>query len=234
MLYIGFLSGFLIFLLIIRMASFRLQLLKLAEKLPILLSAQPSDFPQLDKQTFDHYDAQLSGLGFEPRFCYAIESVANSKGLVRLYYHPTHRCVATNGQIFQGNTRMAVAFVNSELDDNWLLSTINIKPNSLNCVWIRPRALWNVVPGAEPRDLLDAHLQLRQRMIGSLGVGNVTEDREQQAYFDFSTEIHRRRLEVLRKKNIAILYLEYCFYKRKPIYTWMGDLKKVAINRRVL
>lgn len=209
-------------------------MLKLMEIPPTSRIADKDDCPQLDVQTFDRYDTQLIDLGFEPEFDYASESPISRKisGLTRTYYHPAHRCVARNGQLFQGNTTTGTVFVLSKLDDNWFLSSRNSKPHAIECMWRRPRSLWNAIHGAEPDELLGEHLRMRQRMIDGLGVSNVSKRSEYSVFFERLTEFHRENREILRDKNFILLYLECIFYKRKPICLWMGDLEKAVKNRQ--
>jgi hypothetical protein len=213
-------------------AAMKRALVKAMEDAPTLRVVALTDFPQLDKNAFDYYDAELTGLGFERRFCYTSASnISGSlQGIACVYYHPLHKCNAENAQIFKGNSRIAWGVISSRLDDNWSLSNSNMIPNPIQCVLRKPRALWKSIPKGGPRELLDAHLQMRQSMMDDLGIGNITTDSEQ-AYFDAQTENHHKNREALRKKNAILLRLESILYKRMPILTWMGDLQKATKNR---
>ena len=196
----------------------------------------PEDCPLLDIDWLNQYILQLEHLGFVPLkdFQLTTESGGNPSDFARLFSHPQLNCFAEVFQSFPPNQEPIpiTCTIGSLLDGDLTFATTQLKPNGVFYMLRSPKALWTYYPAATVAELLQVHLERRQQIIDSLGVG-ILVDLSWERYCD---EERKRtiywRLK-LKRKSILIALIEATLFELKPSSEWMGDYPKFAARKRV-
>jgi hypothetical protein len=193
------------------------------------LEIEPEDFPELDVHALRKYTQALQALGFVFALDYTIHTDApdSSGGFARLFFHPTHKCLAEINQGFTRNGAVSTmrCMLGTLFTDRWDLTTTDREPTDLvmSYAWRRPRNLWSCHPGYSLSELLAEHLRRRNQMIESVHIAVIALSTAE-AYFDHERATMAERKAVLSLKSMETIQAEIEEVTRKPRYEWLGDL----------
>jgi hypothetical protein len=202
------------------------------------LPADPEDFAGLDQDLLLEYTVAFESLGFHQAFDYTVRTdvaeVNRNTGMGRLFINPELRCYAEVNQLFTAQKKAIPMRCNviSILEDGWTLSSGNREWAQVRAIWMwrRPRSLWTRHPGATPSEILDAHMERRQRIVHDLGL-SLASDVSPRAYCLLEETATAERKQVFRRRNIAVALFEYWRVGIKPPKEWMGDYHRLARER---
>ena len=117
----------------------------------------------------------------------------------------------------------------SNLAEGWQLATVNreasIKDGISYGFWRNPKSLRTHHPEISLAELLEKHLEFRQRMIMDLGITVLT-DISWENYVQIQREgvIYRKRS--LRGKILLLAMIEVTQFELNPKSEWLGDYGK--------
>jgi hypothetical protein len=198
--------------------------------------ATPEQYPQLDRETFDRYARELESIGFERAQDFSLvgQGGVTIPSFCRIYLHPREQMYAELGQLFPAAGRMPVMIsIQTHFSDDWSVSAANNKPQPAAIFLRNPRALYRLMPGKTPFELLQAQREWRYQMIQELGI-HPLEPISLEAYRSHHRHRTLQRTQLVRKGTFLARLGVY--YKRKiaPVYEWRGDWPREAAKRSQL
>ena len=240
----------LVVLVIVKLGSWgQLFLLPLALKQRVLKSlptsfafppATPLQFPKLDTAALDRYTQEFEKLGFVRLLDFSLVSDAPKAvpTFCRLVVNTRHHCFGEFSQAFpSGKTPLEFkCSITGCLDDGWSLTFSDRKPMAASSLLRRKRAPAVSMPEATPYELLNAFLEMRNRICQELGIGPVKDDTTE-AYFARVQGSLSELREVVKQKHFStaiprLYWQKFSLLKTKPEYVWLGDYPKEAERRR--
>lgn len=194
------------------------------------LPANLADYPLINFTWMQQQSRDLEALGFVNIMDY---STVQKSGFARCFSHPEQYCYAEISEIFKptGESYSRQVVMMSDLEDNWQLGTINrevsIKDSLPYGLWRNPKTVRTYHPNLPLEDLLQAHLQMRQKMLGDLGVTLKT-DTSWENYVKKEQEGTIYRKNSLKNKILLLAMLEVTQFEKYPKSEWLGDYAKYA------
>jgi hypothetical protein len=197
-------------------------------------NALPEQFPALDRARLDSLTRELENLGFAPVIDFTMISgmAMQIPAFARLFIKPEAGCFAEINQVFPPRKQpveLAVSFF-TRFHGGWQAGTGRRKPNAGSWIMRLPRSVWQSKPELDVRSLLQAHQQLCAQMVSDLGL-TAQPARTPEDYFRGVREPMVQRREVVRRKWLPIILLEFYWFKARPQMEWKGDWAKEAVNR---
>lgn len=200
----------------------------------------PAQFPALDMAALERYTREFESMGFVRLLDFSLVSNAANPipSFCRLYAHTKYHCFGEIGQIFpRGKAPLPLACsIQSVLQDGWTLTFSDRKPMAAGSLLRRRKALSVSMPGTDSSALLQAFLQMRDRVCQDLGISIVRED-TLEAYIAKVQRGATEMREAVKEKNFAtavshVYYRKLALLKTKEEYTWLGDYPKEAERRK--
>lgn len=191
---------------------------------------RPTEHPWLDTEAFRHALDGLAAAGFTPVADYRVAYPGSPRCFARALLNPEHQVYAEVSQSRQGGVDLPVATtLHSVMEGGWSVETTSRPPVPVSVAFMRaPRAAWRSLPCAEPQELLDDHLALRERMCADLGVGVVGEG-SLEGYFAVQRDAHRARVEALRATNVVAGIARGVSCERSTPSEWLGDYAPASL-----
>jgi hypothetical protein len=206
------------------------------ERMPGPLEFHPvkaEELTELSHEELERMTTEFESLGFLWEVDYVPRSkvTRGTSAFGRLFTHPRHFCYGEIQQIITSSGKVTPVQFNlmSLLEDDWTLSSGNRAPRSIKMIWLwrQPKVLWTTHPNISPEKVLAAHLELRDRIAGDLGL-RVPTILSAEAYFAHEQQAAIRRKEALRRKNILIGWIELWCFEKNPRSQWLGDYPRLA------
>jgi hypothetical protein len=208
----------------------------LVDKMPTRLEfvpATPEETAGLDHGALENYTITLQELGFQHEMDYTTntDKPTTNVGFARLFSHPVHACYAEVNQVISpdGDGAPMRCSLTSILDQGWSMTCGTRDPASVKTVWLwrRPRSLFSCYPGADAADLLDAHLELRRKLIDALDLPPPAPC-STDAYFEHEQAAAIDRKQALERRSAVGCLLEQWLLSKKPRAQWLGDYPRLA------
>ena len=202
--------------------------------------ATPAQFPVLDLEALDRYTHAFEALGFTRLLDFSLVSDSPNQlpSFCRLFVHTRYHCFGEVSQIFpKGKTPLPLkCSFQSCLQNFWTLSFSDRKPQAASSLIRRPKALGICMPEANPSELLQAFLRMREQVCLDLGIQTVNDDTVE-AYIAKSQRSATEMREAVQSKSfvkgVPEVYLrKLSLLQTKPEYVWLGDYPKEAEQRR--
>ncbi|MBZ5688243.1 MAG: hypothetical protein LAP86_24770 [Acidobacteriia bacterium] len=202
--------------------------------------ATPVQFPMLDMEALDRYTRAFEGMGFTRLLDFSLVSDSPNQppSFCRLLVHTRHHCFGEVSQIFpKGKAPMPLkCSIQSCLQNFWTLSFSDRKPQAASSLMRRGKALGICMPDANPSELLQAFLKMREQVCLDLGIQTVNDD-TLEAYIAKSQRSATEMREAVQSKSfvqgVPEVYLrKVSLLQTKPEYVWLGDYPKEAEQRR--
>lgn len=196
--------------------------------------ATPAQFPLLDLEALERYTRTFEGMGFARLLDFSLvsDSPTQPPSFCRLMAHPRHHCFAELSQIFpKGKTPMAFkCSIQSVLQNSWTLSFSDRKPQAASSLLRRKKAMGICMPEANPSELLQAFLKMRDQICLDLGIQTINDD-TLEAYIAKVQRSATDMREAVQGKSFVTgvpeVYLrKLSLIKTKPEYVWLGDYPK--------
>ncbi|HLO47583.1 MAG TPA: hypothetical protein VK211_04060 [Kamptonema sp.] len=192
-------------------------------------SAILTDYPLLNFTWLQQQTNELESLGFVQLIDYKI---GDNPCFGRCFAHPQYYCYAEVGELFKatGESFSRQASIASHLDENWELATINrevdnVKDSVSYGLWRKPKAVRLYSPNLSWEELLQKHLEFRQRMVADLGITVLT-DVSWENYVNIQQEATIYRKRSLQKKILLLAMIEVTQFELNPKSEWLGDYAK--------
>jgi hypothetical protein len=187
--------------------------------------ARAADFPDLDEEKLSKYTEAFESLGFRRVTDYTTATDLDNDltGFARLFFHPKEGCYAEVNQVLRSSGAAAPmrCSLMSHLEDGWSVSTGDRQASRESYVMRRPRAAWQSLPKADPEELLEAHLNLRDRMARDLGV-EVLEEGKAEDYYAHEREAAEQRKQAVRRRGGIGILVDRWLFDKKPKTEWLG------------
>ena len=202
--------------------------------------ATPAQFPLLDLEALDRYTRTFEGLGFTRLLDFSLvsDSSTHPPSFCRLFVHNRYHCFGEVSQIFpKGKAPMPLkCSLQSCLQNFWTLSFSDRKPQAASSLIRRRKALGICMPEANPSELLQAFLRMREQVCLDLGIRTVNDD-TLEAYIAKSQRSATEMREAVQSKSfvkgVPEVYLrKLSLIQTKPEYVWLGDYPKEAEQRK--
>jgi hypothetical protein len=202
--------------------------------------ASPGQFPALDSAALDRYTRDFDTLGFTPLIDFSLtaDTPAHPANFCRLMVHSRNHCFAEMSQFFpQRKAPLPLkCSVNGALQDGWTITLTNRKPQAASSLVRRPKAIVVSAPEANPSELLQSFLKMRDQVCVDLGISPSKED-TLEAYISRLRNSASEMRETVRRKNFAlgtwqVYYRKLSLLKTRPEYVWLGDYPKIAAQRK--
>jgi len=202
--------------------------------------ATPAQFPMLDMEALDRYTRAFEGMGFTRLLDFSLVSDSPNQppSFCRLFAHTRHHCFGELSQIFpKGKAPMPLkCSILSCLQNFWALSFSDRKPQAASSLMRRPKALGICMPDANPSELLQAFLKMRDQICLDLGIQTVNDD-TLEAYIAKSQRSATEMRDAVQSKSfvkgVPEVYLrKLSLLQTKPEYVWLGDYPKQAEQRK--
>ena len=197
-------------------------------------SAILRDYPLLNFTWLQQQTNELESLGFVQLIDY---KVGENPCFGRCFSHPQHYCYAEVSELFQatGESFSRQASIASHLDEGWELDTINrevsnVKDSFSYGFWRNPKAVRLYSPNPSLEELLQKHLEFRQRMVVDLGITVLT-DVSWANYVNIEQEAAIYRKRSLQRKILLLAMVEVTQFELNPKSEWLGDYAKFARQR---
>lgn len=195
-------------------------------------SAEPGDYPTLDRHGLDRYSEQFESAGFVRIADYTIgaEHGTVHPGFARLFADAQRDLYAEVNQLFPSNQAVPLRVtINTRFPNGWSATTTDRDADA--AVWMlrRPESCWQSIPGESIDRLLVRHLELCDRI--ALRTGDVGKERVSvENWYD----AERRNAETVRttieRRYVAVLLWEYFTYTKRT--AWFGALETARSNGR--
>ena len=202
--------------------------------------ATPAQFPLLDLAELDRYTRAFEGMGFTRLLDFSLvsDSPTHPPSFCRLMVHTRHHCFGELSQIFpKGNTPMPLkCSIQACLQNFWTISFSDRKPQAASSLIRRRKAIGICTPEANPSELLQAFLRMRDQVCLDLGIQSLNDD-TLEAYIAKSQRSATEMREAVQQKSfvkgVPEVYLrKLSLMKTKPEYVWLGDYPKEAEQRK--
>jgi hypothetical protein len=202
--------------------------------------ATTAQFPALDVAALERYTRDVESLGFVRLLDFSLVSNAANPipSFCRLCAHTTYHCFAEIHQLFpRGKAPLTLSCsMQSVLQEGWSLTFSDRKPMAAGSLLRRKKALSVSMPGTDTSALMQAFLQMRDRVCQDLGISVVREDTIE-AYIAKVQRGTTELREAVKEKNFAtavshVYYRKLALLRTKEEYTWLGDYPKEAERRK--
>ena len=202
--------------------------------------ATPAQFPMLDLEGLDRYTRALEGIGFVRLLDFSLvsDSKSNPPSFCRLMAHTRHHCFGEISQIFpKGKTPLALKIsIQSCLQNGWNLSFSDRKPQAASSLLRRRRSVSVCMPEANPSELLQAFLKMRDQVCLDLGIQTVNDD-TLEAYIAKMQRSASEMREAVQQKSFVtgvpeVYMRKLSLLQTKPEYIWLGDYPKESEQRK--
>lgn len=196
-------------------------------------------FPALDMAALERHTREFESMGFVRLLDFSLVSnTANPiPSFCRLYAHTKYHCFGEINQLFpRGKAPLALACsIQTVLQDGWSLTFSNRKPRAAGSLLRRRKAVSVSMPETDTSTLLQAFLQMRDRVCQDLRISVAGED-TLEAYIAKVQRGAAEMREAVKEKNFAtavshVYYGKLALLKTKEEYTWLGDYPKEAERR---
>lgn len=183
------------------------------------------DYPLLNLTWLDQQTRELEELGFVKLIDY---KTGNSPAFGRCFAHFQNYCYAEINEVFTptGESFARNIVINSSLDQGWTLGTINRPPNNTDSLsyglWPNPKSVRTYHPSISLENLLQKHLQMRQRMINDIGVILLT-DISWENYVQKQQEGVIYRKKALKESCLLLGMMKVRQFELNPKSEWLGD-----------
>jgi hypothetical protein len=202
--------------------------------------ATPAQFPLLDLEGLDRYTRALEGMGFVRLLDFSLvsDSKSNPPSFCRLMAHTRHHCFGEISQIFpKGKTPLALKIsIQSCLQNGWNLSFSDRKPQAASSLLRRRRAVSVCMPEANPSELLQAFLKMRDQVCLDLGIQTVNDDTLEAYIAKMQRSVTEMREAVQQKSFVTgvpeVYMRKLSLLQTKPEYIWLGDYPKESEQRK--
>jgi hypothetical protein len=202
--------------------------------------ANPAQFPLLDLAALDRYTREFERMGFVRLLDFSLvsDSSTNPPSFCRLFAHTKHHCFGELSQIFpRGKTPLPLkGSIQSCMQNGWTISFSDRKPQAASSLIRRRKALGVCMPEANPSELLQAFLKMREQVCLDLGIQTVNDDTLEAYIAKMQRSVAEMREAVQSKsfvKGVPEVYLrKFSLLKTKPEYVWLGDYPKEAEQRK--
>ncbi|HEY9597309.1 MAG TPA: hypothetical protein V6D33_06525, partial [Cyanophyceae cyanobacterium] len=209
---------------------------RLLKALPGEYQFQPAvleDFPLLNFTWLQQQTTSLESLGFVHLRDYKLGA---SPSFGRCFAHPQQYCFAEIGQVFKPTGEVVVmqSGIFSQLEQDWALDNINRELNSYDAIayiWRGNKSVRIYKHHNNLGELLQAHLEFRQRMINDLSI-TVCTDISWDNFVELGKQSAAVRRQTMRRKNILLAMVEATLFQMNPKTEWLGDYPKMADKRR--
>lgn len=204
-------------------------LLKSSPEAISFVSADPKDFPWLQHDDLAQLSANLRTLGFLPLQDFTIDAKGGNwrPGFARLFHNPETHCYAELNQVQTEPSGRMQCSISSRLEDGWSLSTTTRMPLAGSWITRKPKSVWTSHPLMSLEELLHAHLSWRENLIYYLGI-QVLHNTSFEEYQREELENHRINREILHRKPMISILIEYKLFPLRPKMEWRGDFGKAA------
>jgi hypothetical protein len=197
-------------------------------------------FPRLDRKALDRYTHAFEALGFTRLLDYSLVSDApnNPASFGRLFAHTRHHCFVEMGQVFpKGKSPLPLkCSIQSCLQNGWTLTFSDRKPQAAVSLCRRSKALGVSMPEANPIELMQAFLKMREQVCLDLGIQTINDDSLEAYIAKVQRSAAEMRKAVQEKnfiKGVPEVYLrKLSLLSTKPEYIWLGDYPKGAEKRK--
>ena len=202
--------------------------------------ATPAQFAMLDRESLDRYTRAFEGMGFTRLLDFSLvsDSPTQPPSFCRLFVNTRYHCFGEVSQIFpKGKVPMPLkCSVQSCLQNFWTISFSDRKPQAASSLTRRRKALGICMPDANPSELLQAFLKMREQVCLDLGIQTVNDD-TLEAYIAKSQRSATDMREAVQGKSfmkgVPEVYLrKLSLLQTKPEYVWLGDYAKEAEQRK--
>lgn len=189
---------------------------------------QPEDYLWLDKDWLRQQTQALENIGFQQLQDYRLPGQPT---FGRCMVNPQHQCYAELGVVYNAagerlNEQLVIA---SLLTDDWSIAhvnrDVNLQSDSMLCLWRHPKSLSVVHAHPTLTSLLDAHLELRDRMQRDLGI-SVIPVLSWDAYVQHEHNAAVYRKQALKRTNLLLGMLNVTQFELNPQHQWLGDYGK--------
>jgi hypothetical protein len=202
--------------------------------------ATPAQFPLLDLEALDRYARALEGMGFVRLLDFSLvsDSASNPPSFCRLMAHTRHHCFGTISQIFpKGKPPLPLkGGFESCLQNGWTIGFSDRKPQAAGSLIRRRKAIGVGMPEANPSELLQAFLKMREQVCLDLGIQTVNDDTLEAFIAKTQRSVTEMREAVQEKsfvKGLPEVYVrKLSLLQTKPEYIWLGDYPKEAEQRK--
>lgn len=195
----------------------------------------------LNRKTLASYSSALENLGFVHLGDFQLqdEKIKIAPSFGRLFLNHELNCFIEINQIFSPNkskSLMAMRYVIVSLFvDDWSLASSNSKISRLLRAIIylyrSPRNLWMSYSHTILRELLQLHLKNRHKIAKTLGL-RVKTNLDADSFIHWEQESARQRYQILRHKNVFVLFWELLSCWLFPKSEWLGDYGKIKTKTR--
>jgi hypothetical protein len=196
--------------------------------------AHPDHYPSLDLEALVRYSYALETLGFGWALDYRLEAEEGhvSPGYARLFIHPRHGCYAEVNQLFPAGaapTPMRCSLV-SLLEDGSSVTDTDRRPGGIAFALRSAREARAIRPGATPAELLEAHLQRREKLCEALET-DVAPEPSPDRYFDRQEKLAEERRRSFQRRSLLAWALEAAAFRLRPRDAWTGSALRGALAR---
>ncbi|HUC28057.1 MAG TPA: hypothetical protein VMR80_00680 [Candidatus Acidoferrum sp.] len=202
--------------------------------------ATPAQFPFLDLEALGRYTRAFEGMGFTKLLDFSL--VSDSPNLppsfCRLMVHTRYHCFGELSQIFPKRQKPFPfkCSIQSCLQNGWTLSFSDRKPQAASSLIRRRKAMGICMPDANPPELLQALIKMRDQVCLDLGIQALNDD-TLEAYIAKTQRSATEMREAVQNKSfvkgVPEVYLrKLSLIQSKPEYVWLGDYPKEAEQRK--
>lgn len=189
-------------------------------------------YPELDRSRFESYTRDLESLGFTRVQDYTLTDDAGKTkpNFSRLFFNHKQNCEVELFQFFPapGKPGTVTCTLNSHFEENWHLSTTNLRPDPSNYIIRAPQRLSICLVDANARDLLAKHRFWCEQISQDLGC-KVLPCGSWQDYTARSLQTQKDGYHRVKKMNMLKALIEGAIFEqwpRKDLYMWLGKYKK--------
>ncbi len=196
------------------------------EFLPVEVLDCPAITSAAEMNTILAYTSELESLGFQYVSDYTVaqNSAFPIARFARLFVHPVHHCYAEVSHLAGKSLdrKMTWCSVMSGLTDDLAFSTTNQKPDAMLYASRTNQRLWSCHTDSAPLDLLEIHLEQRERLQQE-SRQRVSTELSREDYFGALRQFSTLRRETFQRKNILRFMYELDTFKRAPKTEWWGQ-----------
>ncbi len=192
-----------------------------------------TDYPLLNFTWLREQTTILESLGFLQLMDYQVKP---GNGFARCFAHPQHYCFAEIGQSFMQDGEIVTSHtIFSALEQDWAVGAIN-RPvqnaDGIGYIWRNPKHIRTYQPYLNLDELLQSHLNFRQRIITDLGIYVFT-DISWHFYRNMMQQFTVSSKQTFRRKNLILAMLEATLFELNPKSEWLGDYPQAAVKRGI-
>jgi hypothetical protein len=203
-------------------------------------SASTGQFPGLEVANLDRYTRRFEDLGFARLmdFSMASDSPLHAPNFCHLLAHSRNHCFVEISQFFpQRKAPLPLkCSINGCMQEDWSITFTDRKPQPVASLLRRPKAIAVSLPEAQPSELLQSFLKMRDEVCIDLGISPLKDD-TLEAYFTRLQRTAGEWREAVQRKNMAaglseVYYRRFALLKTRPESMWLGDYPKLAERRK--